>query len=399
MKQTEYRLNLNGREFILIGTAHISAESVEEVKQAVEAEKPDCVAIELDDERLKTMTEEESWKNLDIVSVLKKNQGFVLMANLILASFQKKMGSNVGVKPGDDMRAAYDKATELGIKTAMVDRPVKVTLRRAWAKNSFIGKMKLLSLMIASIFDTEEVSSDQIENLKNSSEMDNMMSELSSYLPAVKQVLIDERDFYLASHIYSCSGNRVLAVLGAGHIPGVIAHLNAIAEGKESSDTSEIGEVPEKKVSAKIIGWLIPVLIVALIALGFYFGGKKNGWNMMGSWVIWNSVLAGFGALIAAGHPITVLVSAVSAPFTSLCPLVGCGMVAGLVQAIVKKPKVSDLENLHQDTSSVKGFYKNRILRVLLVFVLSSLGSSIGTFVAGASFIKTITEVITRLVS
>ena len=380
MKQTEHRLTLNGREFILIGTAHISAESVEEVKSAVETQKPDCVAIELDDERLKTMTEEESWKNLDIVSVLKKNQGFVLMANLILASFQKKMGSNVGVKPGDDMRAAYDKASELGIKTAMVDRPVKVTLRRAWAKNSFIGKMKLLSLMIASIFDTEEVSSDQIENLKNSSEMDNMMSELSSYLPAVKKVLIDERDFYLASHIYSCSGN-------------------AIAEGKESSDTSEIGEVPEKKVSAKIIGWLIPVLIVALIALGFYFGGKKNGWNMMGSWVIWNSVLAGLGALLAAGHPITVLVSAVSAPFTSLCPLVGCGMVAGVVQAVVKKPKVSDLETLHQDTSSVKGFYKNRILRVLLVFVLSSLGSSIGTFVAGASFVKTITEVITRLVS
>ena len=147
------------------------------------------------------------------------------------------------------MRAAYDKASELGIKTAMVDRPVKVTLRRAWAKNSFIGKMKLLSLMIASIFDTEEVSSDQIENLKNSSEMDNMMSELSSYLPAVKKVLIDERDFYLASHIYSCSGDKVLAVLGAGHIPGVIAHLNAIAEGKESSDTSEIGEIPEHPIA------------------------------------------------------------------------------------------------------------------------------------------------------
>ena len=397
MKQTEHRLTLNGREFILIGTAHISAESVEEVKSAVETQKPDCVAIELDDERLKTMTEEESWKNLDIVSVLKKNQGFVLMANLILASFQKKMGSNVGVKPGDDMRAAYDKASKLGIKTAMVDRPVKVTLRRAWAKNSFIGKMKLLSLMIASIFDTEEVSSDQIENLKNSSEMDNMMSELSSYLPAVKKVLIDERDLYLASHIYSCEGNKVLAVLGAGHIPGVIAHLNAIAEGKESANTDEISEVPEKKLSSKIIGWIIPVIIIALIALGFYFGGKKNGWNMMGSWVIWNSVLAGLGAIIAAGHPLTILVSAISAPFTSLCPLVGCGMVAGVVQAVVKKPKVADLEAIHTDCNSIKGFYKNRILRVLLVFVLSSLGSSLGTFVAGASFIKNITEVISNL--
>ncbi len=397
MKQTEHRLTLNNKEFLLIGTAHISAQSVEEVKTAVEKEMPDCVAIELDDERLKTMTEDDSWKNLDIISVLKKNQGFVLMANLILASFQKKMGSNVGVKPGEDMRAAYEKAKELGIKTQMVDRPVKVTLKRAWAKNSFIGKMKLLSIMIASIFDTEEVSSDQIESLKNSSEMDNMMSELSSYLPAVKKVLIDERDLYLASHIYSCEGNKVLAVLGAGHIPGVIAHLNAIAEGKESANTDEISEVPEKKLSSKIIGWIIPVIIIALIALGFYFGGKKNGWNMMGSWVIWNSVLAGLGAIIAAGHPLTILVSAISAPFTSLCPLVGCGMVAGVVQAVVKKPKVADLEAIHIDCNSIKGFYKNRILRVLLVFVLSSLGSSLGTFVAGASFIKNITEVISNL--
>lgn len=396
MSQTEHRLNLSGREFVLIGTAHISAESVNEVKAAVEAEKPDCVAIELDEQRLKTMTEAESWKNLDIASVLKKKQGFVLLANLVLSSFQKKMGSNVGVKPGEDMRTAYETAQSLGIQTAMVDRPVQTTLRRAWAKNSFIGKCKLLSLMIASVFDTEEVSGEQIESLKNSSEMDNMMSELSGYLPAVKTVLIDERDLYLASKIWNCTGEKVLAVLGAGHIPGVIAHLNALSEGKETADTSEIERVGEKKLGGKIMLWAIPVLIVALIAAGFYLGGQKNGWNMMGSWVIWNAILAGIGAAAAAAHPLTVLVAAVSAPITSLCPLIGCGMVAGVVQAALVKPKVSDLESIQADCN-LRGFYKNRILRVLLVFLLSSLGSSLGTFVAGASFVKTIAGFVSRL--
>ena len=395
MSQTEHILNLGGREFVLIGTAHISAESVNEVKAAVEEKKPDCVAIELDEQRLKTMTEEESWKNLDIVGVLKRNQGFVMLANVVLSSFQKKMGSNVGVKPGEDMKAAYETAQSLGIRTQMVDRPVQTTLRRAWAKNSLIGKCKLLSLMIASVFDTEEVTDEQIENLKNSSEMDNMMSELSAYLPAVKTVLIDERDLYLASRIWNCPGEKVLAVLGAGHIPGVVAHLNAFAEGKGSADTSEIEKIPEKKISAKVIGWLIPLIIIALIAAGFYFGGKKNGWNMMVSWGIWNSVLAGIGALAAAAHPLAILLAALSAPFTSLCPLVGCGMVAGLAQAFLCKPKVSDLESIQSDCN-LKGFYKNRILRVLLVFALSSLGSSLGTFVAGASFVKTIASVLTK---
>lgn len=399
MTQTEHRLTFGERELILIGTAHISAESVAEVKAAVEREKPDCVAIELDEERLKTMTEAESWRNLDIVSVLKKGQGFVLMANLILSSFQKKMGSNVGVKPGDDMRAAYDAARTLGIRTEMVDRKVQTTLKRAWAKTSFFGKCKLLALMLASLFDTEEVSEDQIESLKNSSEMDNMMSELAGYLPAVKQVLIDERDFYLASHIWQCGEGKVLAVLGAGHIPGVIAHLNAIAEGKEGTDTSEIESVKEKKGASKIIGWIIPALIVALIALGFYLGGRKGGYDMMGSWVVWNAVLAGLGAAIAAGNPLAILAAAVSAPITSLCPFIGCGMVTGLVQALVRKPKVSDLESIQADCTSVRGFYRNRLLRVLLVFFLSNAGSAAGTFIAGASFVKTIASFFSHLFS
>lgn len=396
MSQTEKVLKFDDREIILIGTAHISQESCNEVKKAVEEKSPDCVAIELDEGRYKSLNNPEDWKNLDIVKVLKANQGFLLLANLVLSGFQRRMGSNVGVKPGDEMRAADNCAKERDIPVAMVDRPIQVTLRRAWAVNSFWGKCKLISALLASAFDKEEVSGEQIENLKNSSEMDSMMKELADYMPVVKKVLIDERDRYLASKIWDCKGKKTLAVLGAGHLPGVEAYLKELAAGKNSSDVSDISEVPPKKVGSKIAGWTIAALIVALIAAGFVYGGITKGAQLLGAWVLWNSALAGLGTIIAFGHPLAVLTAIVGAPFTSLCPLVGVGLFTGLVQATFCKPKVSDMETL-QDDLTLKGFYKNRILRVLLVFFLSSLGSSIGTFAAGANFAVVIAEFVKGL--
>ncbi len=233
--------------------------------------------------------------------------------------------------------------------------------------------------------------------------MDSMMRELSEFLPTVKEVLIDERDRFLAAKIWECKagdGNtaqKITAVLGAGHLPGVQAHLEKIACGEENTDTQQISFVPKKTLCAKIAGWIIPVLIVALIVAGFYFGGKRLGTKMLGSWVAWNSILAAAGTILAAGHPVTVLVAFVGAPFTSLCPFIGIGFLTGIVQAFVKKPKVKDVETLSDDATSLKGFYSNRITRVLLVFLLSSVGSSIGTFVAGASIVKSLTATVMRL--
>lgn len=389
----QINLNLNNKNIILLGTAHVSKESCDEVRSVIESQKPDCVAIELDEQRYASLNDSEGWKNLDIIKVLKEKKGFLLMANLVMANYQRKMGANVGVKPGDEMRAGIEEAKNLGLPCEMVDRPIQTTLRRAWGMNSGSGKIKLLSALFASAFDKEEISGEQIEELKNKSEMDGMMSELSEYMPGVKKVLIDERDFYLASHIWQAVNKddrkSVVAVLGAGHLPGVQKNLEEIAAGKLGTDTEEISQLPPKKAGSKIIGWAIPVLIVALIAAGFVYGGKTKGLNLVGSWVFWNAVLAGIGALAAGGHPLTILVSAVGAPFTSLCPLVGVGMFAGIVQAVVCKPKVKDLENVQNDIS-VKGFYRNRLLRILLVFFLSSLGSSIGTFVGGSSIVVSV---------
>ena len=395
MSNTQKVLTLNGRTITLIGTAHISQDSINEVTEAIKTQKPDCVAIELDQKRCDSIKNPDSWRQLDIIKVLKRGEGFLLLANLVLASFQKRMGQNVGVIPGDEMVAAMKVAEELNIPTTMVDRPIQTTLRRAWAKNSLWGKCKLLSAMISSAFTSEKISSEEIEELKNNSEMDSMMKELSDYMPTVKEVLIDERDKYLASHIWESEGSNIIAVLGAGHLPGVQAYLEKIAAGQESTDTTEIANIPSKTLGAKIKGWIIPAIIVILIGMGFYFGGKNKGTELVLSWVLWNGALSAIGSIIAAAHPLTILVSFVGAPITSLCPFVGVGFLTGITQAFICKPKVKDIEDLSTDAGSLKGFYKNRVLKVLLVFILSSLGSSIGTFVSGADIISKLSSIIT----
>ena len=395
MSQTEKRLVLQGREFILLGTAHISQESIVQVTTSIREEKPDCVAIELDEQRYASMKNPEAWKNLDIVKVLKNGQGFVLMANLILSSFQKRMGADVGVKPGEEMKAAIAVAEELNIPAVMVDRPIQMTLKRAWAKNSLWGKCKLLAVLLSSAFEKSEISAEEIEKLKNESEMDSMMNEIAEYLPAVKAVLIDERDRYLASHIWEAQVNgapakKTVAVLGAGHLPGVVRYLEALAAGTASSDTTDISQLPPAGVGGKVLGLVFPVLIVGLIVAGFFTGGAKASLDMLVQWILWNGSLAALGTLLAGGHILTIIAGFVGAPLATLNPVVAVGLFTGLVQAWINKPKVEDMERLSDDATSFKGFYKNRILRVLLVFFFSSLGGVIGNFIAVPSLVATI---------
>lgn len=385
MSQLQRVLSLKGRTITLIGTAHVSAESVAEVENAIKELKPDSVAIELDEKRADSIRNKDKYRELDIVKVLRRGEGFLLLANLVLASFQRRMGQNVGVNPGDEMLAAMRVADELNIPTVMADRAIQITLKRAWAKNSFWGKCKLLATLLSSAFSKEDMSAQDIENIKEKNEMDSMMNELSEYMPVVKEVLIDERNTYLADKIWNSPGNKVVAVLGAGHLDGVVENLEKIAGG-QTVDLASIDEVPPKKGFAKFAGWIIPVLIVGLIISGFIYGGTQLGTKMIKSWILWNGACAAGLTLLAAGHPVTIVVAFLSAPITSLCPFIGCGFVTAIVQAFVCKPKVKDMETLQDDVNFV-GFYKNRILRILLIFILSSLGSSVATFISGADII------------
>lgn len=393
MSQTQIQLELSGKKITLVGTAHVSKESVEEVKETINNIKPDCVAVELDEKRADSIQNADRYSQLDLVKVFKRKEGFLLLANLILSSFQKRMGLNAGVKPGDEMLAALDAAKELGVRCELVDRPIQITLKRAWAKNSFWGKIKLLATLISSAFGKEDVDPQEIENLKNRNEMDSMMNELSEYMPVIKEVLIDERDRYLASKIWMAEGTNIVAVLGAGHLPGVKAWLEKLAAGQANSDVSEISVIPKGSIFVKIIGCLIPVCIAGLIAAGFVYGGMKAGTQMLTTWFFYNAIPAAVLTAVAAGHPLAILVGFAGAPFTSLCPFIGVGFLTAIVQAAVCKPKVRDMEKLQEDVTSIKGFYRNRILRALLVFILSSIGSTIGTFAAGADIIGILSNI------
>jgi pheromone shutdown-related protein TraB len=393
MSETRITLQEDGleREFILIGTAHISKESIDEVTRVIKKEKPDVVCVELDEGRNKSMNEKESWEKLDIVKILKEGKGFLVMANLVLAGVQRRMGEGLGVKPGEEMRAAIAAAQELGVPFALCDREIQTTLRRAWSACNFWNKCKLLASLLSSAFSSEKLSEEEIEKLKEHSELDGMMRELAERLPSVKIALIDERDRYLAAKIWtnragddagSGANTKAVAVVGLGHLAGVQAHLERIAAGKETVDVGSLEKIAASGVVSKLLPWLIPAVILALIVGGFFRLGADASLSMLLRWLLFNGSLAALGALVSLGHPLSILVSFFGAPIGTLNPLVSVGLFSGAAEAVMRKPRVSDAETLIDDVSSLKGIYRNRITHALLVFFLSSLGGAIGNFIS-----------------
>jgi pheromone shutdown-related protein TraB len=374
-----------GREIILIGTAHISRDSINEVERTIREEKPGMVCVELDANRYASISQQENWEKLDVIKVFKEGKGFLLMANLVLSSFQRRMGEELGVKPGEEMKVAAETAKDLGIPYFLCDREIQITLRRAWTRCGLWSKCKLLASLLSSAFTTEKLSEEEIERLKNHNEMNGMMSELADFLPKVKETLIDERDRYLAAKIWESgvkTGGKQIAVIGAGHLMGVRDHLEKIAAGKENGDVSDLDTVPSAPVLSKAVGWTFPVLIVVLIVLGFFRAGAGVSLDMLLRWVMLNGSLAALGALIALGHPLSILVSFVGAPIATINPFIGVGLFSGVVEATLRKPRVIDTQTIAEDIGSLKGIYRNRITKALLVFFLSSLGGAIGNFIA-----------------
>ncbi|MDR0451550.1 MAG: TraB/GumN family protein [Treponema sp.] len=388
MNDTRISFTLKGREIILIGTAHVSRESISEVDRVIREENPGMVCVELDAERFASISRKENWEKLDIIKIFKEGKGFLLMANLTLASFQRRMGLELGVKPGEEMKTAVETAVELGIPYSLCDREVHLTLRRAWARCGLWSKCKLLATLVSSAFSTEKLSEAEIEKLKNRSELDGMMAELADYLPRVKETLIDERDRYLAAKIWAAAANardgsrKIAAVVGAGHIQGIRANMERIAGGEADEDVSGLESVPPGSALGKAAGWIFPAAIVALIALGFFRAGTGVVLSMVLRWVLWNGSLAALGTLIALGHPLSVLVSFLGAPIATINPFIGVGLFSGIVEATVRRPQVADAQNISEDIGSLKGIYRNRITKALLVFFLSSIGGAIGNFIS-----------------
>jgi len=371
------KISFDGKQILLIGTAHISESSVYEVKHVIENENPDTILVELCSSRYQAMVDKDQWKNMDIFKVVREGKSFLLFANLIMTAFQKRLGSKLGIKPGAEMLEAVEASDRLGAKLLLADRDVKITLQRTWRGISFWGKIKVLSQLLASFFVNEEISKEEIEKLKESDALSEAMQMLSEHSPEIKSILIDERDQYMAEKIRQAQGELIVAVVGAGHVNGITKEI------KKEHDLIELDKVPTPGKLGLILKWGIPSLILGLIAYGFFVVDKDVSFEMVQRWFIINGTLSALGTAIAFGHPITIATAFVAAPFTSLNPAIAAGWVAGLVEAFLRKPQVKDFENLADDISFLKGFWKNNITRILLVVIFANLGSAIGTFVGG----------------
>jgi pheromone shutdown-related protein TraB len=373
------RIVIDDQEYVLVGTAHISQDSVETVKAVIHNENPDTVCVELDEQRHKALRNPRHWESLNLIQVLKQGQAPFLLANLALASFQKRMGLHTGVKPGAELAMAAETAEDLGKEIQLVDREIRTTLLRAWRKAGFWKKMNLLSTLLVSMFESQELDEEELAKLRQTDTLSAMLDEMAEVLPTVKTILVDERDSYMAHYIRQAPGQKIVAIVGAAHMPGIIKKLEQTFS---SEEIAELSVIPEKTSFSKIIPWLVPAIVVGLFVVGFMTGNTQQLKDAAVAWILANGVLSAIGALIALGHPLTIIAAFIAAPITSLNPTIGAGFVTGMVQALVAPPKVKDMEHVADDIANIKGWWGNRLTRVLLVFLFSSLGSAIGTMVA-----------------
>jgi len=379
------RVERDGVNYTLIGTAHVSRASADAVRELAGSGRFDAIAVELCETRFKALRGERDWKDLDLYRIIRQGKAGLVMANLALGAYQRRIAEQFGIEPGAEMRAAAEVAEEKGLPLQLVDRDLAVTLRRSYASVPWYKRLYLMSGLLLGVLSSDEIDEEAVEKLKQGDILESTFTEFAEFSPELYEALIAERDRYMAASLREQNAGResaeVLVVLGAGHLKGVARHL---AEGHETPEAlrAELCAIPPRAKWPKAIPWLI----VALVFTGFYIGFSRSpelGWHLVWMWVAINGGLAALGAIIARGHPLTVLSAVVAAPITSLNPTIAAGMVTGLVESWLRKPKVSDLERLRFDVTTLKGWFTNPATRILLVFFLSNVGSAIGTWVAG----------------
>jgi pheromone shutdown-related protein TraB len=375
-------LTLDDKEFMILGTAHVSRESAEKVASIIQEERPDTVCVELCQSRYLSIRQKDRWLDMDIVRVIKEKKAFLLLTNLLLASFQKRIAKKLDINPGQEMIQAIKSADETGANIELVDRDIRVTLSRTWSAMGFLGKLKLMFHLLLSLGQVDDIKEEDIERMKQEDILESLLAEVGKSLPVLKSILIDERDMYLSQKIRQSPGKKILAVVGAGHVAGIKRNWDS------EIDLRELEIIPPKKKITTALKWIIPAAIIALFIYGFSRGGAGAGSNMILLWIMANGILAGLGALLALAHPYTILSSVLAAPLTSLNPMIAAGWVSGLVEAFSRKPKVKDLESLHDDILTVRGFWKNNVTRILLVVVFTNFGSMLGTMVAVPLMLK-----------
>ncbi|NND45098.1 MAG: TraB/GumN family protein [Xanthomonadales bacterium] len=384
-QQPTRELQRDGVQYTLLGTAHVSRTSAEVVAQMARSGDYDAIAVELCPARLEALSGKRDWKDLDLYRVIRDGKAGLVMAQLALTGYQRRIADQFGIEPGAELKAAVDAARELDLPLLLIDRDLAVTLRRSFRSIPWYKRFYMASGLLLSSLSSEEIDEEAIEKLKEGDILESTFTEFAEHSPELYAALIAERDQYMAASLreqnHGQDGRRVLAVVGAGHLEGL--HQN-LADGDSSPavELESLQAVPPRARWPRVIPWVIAALVISGFAIGFS-RSPELGWKLVAIWVLVNGVLAGLGAAIARGHPLTILSGIIAAPLTSLNPTVAAGMVTGLVESWIRKPRVADLERLREDITSMRGWFNNPATRILLVFFFSNLGSAIGTWVAG----------------
>lgn len=376
MDQSITKYSYKDKEITIIGTAHVSGISAKQVKDVIKELHPDSICIELDQGRYDSINNPKKWNDTDLIKVIKEHKTGYMLVNLLLSSYQKRVAKKLESKSGAEMMQAISLSKEDDIPLIMADRDIQLTFSRIYRKHSFFQKVKLVVSMIMSLFDDEDITEADIENLKQSEVLEAALAEIAKQFPIISEVLVDERNRVLAHHIQNAPGNNIVAVVGAAHVPGILEYLD------KDDDISELLTLPEKKLSSKLAGWIIPITIIGMI-LYMFTQNQGVGLQQIKHWILWNGSSSALGTLFAGGHPLSILTAFIASPITSLNPLLAAGWFAGIVECLVRKPKVKDFDTLSEDCATLKGILHNKVTKVLLVVILANVFSTLGTIIGG----------------
>ncbi|MGH8030265.1 MAG: TraB/GumN family protein [Arenimonas sp.] len=377
----------DGVRYTLLGTAHVSQSSIDAVEAAVASGCFDAIAVELDANRHRALTEPNVLAKMDLFQIIRDGKVGLVAANLALAAYQRRLAEQLGVQPGAELRAAAVGARERGLGLHLIDRDVGTTLKRAWYALGFWGRVKLMSGLAASLFVDEQVDAAEVEKLKQGDILESSFGEFARETPQLYDKVIAERDRYMAARLREDAGiaREVLAVVGAGHLKGMATQLRD-DRSVPALLRAELDTLPKPSS----VPWFTLILATTLLAAfgwGFYHGGMDLGGKLVLDWVLITAAGGAIGCAVAGGHPLSILGAAIASPVTPLIPALSSGMVSALIEAWVRKPTYEDMLRLRDDTGTATGWWRNRFARVFLNFMFANFGTSIGVWIAGANLL------------
>lgn len=379
-------VTVNNCAITLLGTAHVSKASADKVQELIATGRFDAVAVELCPSRHKVIINPDAMAQMDLFQVIKNGQASMVAASLALGAFQQRMAEQFGIEPGAEMRVAIKDAKIAKLPVLLIDREIGTTMKRIYHNVPWWKRIHLFAGLIASVVSKEKFSAAEIEKLKEGDVLESSFSQFAENEKDLFRPLISERDEYMSARlIKECQENNyqhILVVIGAGHLNGMAQQFETQSITNPEEKIAQLDTIPPPSQWLKLIPWIIVALILTGFAIGF-MRSPEIGTAMVVDWIVINGGLSALGAAIAFAHPLSILTAFLAAPLTSLNPTIGAGMVVAAVETYLRKPKVSDFNRLRADTTNLKGWWRNQVTRILLVFILSTLGSAIGTYVAG----------------